>query len=468
MQKRMIFIVSALLILLGSLAQAQEKKPDEPTTGELAAGAGFETLHYKNVNITPGGFFEAATLFRSANENADVGSTYRDIPLQKTADAAMHEFRMTARQSRVSLLAETENSGTKVSGYLETDFLGAAPTANETESNSWNLRLRQAWSNFDFPSGFSVTMGQAWSLLTTNRSGLKPRSEFLPMTIDAQYVVGYNWARQMQVRLTEKFSDAVMGAVSLENPETNIAGVVLPANVQGFNSSANAASPNSLTNATLSTDGYPDAVGKMVFEPGWGHYEVKVLGRAFKDRLNEENHVAFGNGVGAAALLPLLSNVTLVAEGLSGAGIGRYGAAVGPDVMAKADGTLKPIRANQLLAGLEWHPTTAWDVYAYYGLEHYQRTTDGATKIGYGSDLNDLTVCLKEVGPTTGGVCQANQTIYQVQPGFWYRFFKSKEGTAAWGLSYSYTHRELWTGASDLQPKAGEHIGMTSFRYYLP
>jgi len=482
MRMRIIFIVSALLIFLGSLAQAQEKKPEEPTTGQLTAGEGFETLHFKNVNLTPGGFFETTLLFRSANENADVGSTYRDIPLQGTANSQMHEFRMTSRQSRVSLLAETKVKETNVSGYVETDFLGAAPTANENESNSWNLRLRQAWATADFQSGLSVTTGQAWSLITTNRSGLKPRSEFLPTTIDAQYVVGYNWARQVQLRLTDKFSDGVWGAVSIENPEMSSAGVVLPPNVQGFNGNFNTTNPQSLMNASVSTDGYPDLLGKMVFEPGWGHYEIKGLGRVFKDRTVNSttegtNHVAYGYGVGAAALLPLLPNLTFVAEGLGGAGIGRYASAQGPDVIAKADGSIKPVPATQVLTGLEWHPTSAWDVYAYYGLEHYQRTTDdskttGAAPnnngVGYGSGLDNLSGCITEVPATTGGVCQANQTIWQIQPGFWYRFFKSSAGTAAWGASYSYTHRELWTGRNNLQPTAGEHMAMTSFRYYLP
>jgi hypothetical protein len=31
----------------------------------------------------------------------------------------------------------------KMSGYDEFDFLGAAPTANEVESNSFNIRQRQ-------------------------------------------------------------------------------------------------------------------------------------------------------------------------------------------------------------------------------------------------------------------------------------------------------------------------------------
>ena len=464
---------SALFLFMEHPAKAEDQK--NPTTGELIAGAGFERIPFKNVYLTPGGFFEATSLYRSANENADVGSTYGNIPLSGSANSNLSEFRGTSRQSRISLLAETNAFGSKLSGYVETDFLGAAPTANEVESNSWNLRLRQAWSTVDFPSGFSVTAGQAWSLLATHRSGLRPRSEFIPYTIDAQYVVGYNWARQFELRLTQDFGHGVLAAVSVENPETNISGVILPTNTLGFNSSANATSPGSLftLNNTpgangVSTDLAPDVVAKVVLEPGWGHWELKALGRAFRDRLNGDNHTAFGGGVGAAALLPLHRTLTFVAEGLAGAGIGRYASGVGPDVIVKQDGGLRPIRAAQVMTGLEWHPTDPWDIYTYYGLEYYKRTTDGNSVIGYGSRQAQLDGCTVEI-PTSTQKCQgANKTLWQIQPGFWYRVFKGKEGIGAVGLSYSYTHRELWEGKEGTTPTGHEHIVMASVRYYLP
>jgi hypothetical protein len=486
MKKRIIFIVCALLIFIGSLAQAQEKNQqgEQTATGDLSAESGVDRLHFKNVYLTFGGFFESTGLFRSANENSDVGSTYRDIPLNGTANSKLTEFRGTARQSRISLMAETEVMGKKVTGYYETDFLGAATTANETESNSWTPRLRQVWTTIDFPSGFSITTGQAWSLLTTHRNGLRPKAEFIPATIDAQYVVGYNWARQWQLRFVQDFGGGVFGAVSLENPETNTTGVVTPTLcaaaaptypcINGLSGSNNAGSPSSLLNAnTVSTDIAPDVVGKMVFEPGWGHWELKALGRAFRTRLsagqfNGTNRLAFGGGVGMAALLPLAPTLTLVVEGLAGAGIGRYASAQGPDVIVRADGTPKAIRAGQLLAGLEWHPTSAWDIYTYNGLEYYERTVDGG--IGYGSQAQTNASCIGENPTFAGGdgKCASNKSVYQTQNGFWYRFFKGKEGTAALGLSYSYTHRQLWSDAAGQELRGGEHVAMTSFRYYLP
>src|SRR5712692_11582699 len=233
-------------------------RKETPTTGELIAGRGFEKIRYKEVYLAPGGFVEATTIWRSQNQNADVGSTYGNIPLSGSTNSKMSEFRGTARQSRFSLLAETIPTGSvlqKLSGYVEGDFLGVGVTSNEQESNSWAPRLRQFWATADFNSRSSLTVGQAWSLLTTHRQGLMPRSEFIPYTIDAQYVVGYNWARQFQIRFTQDFGNGVWAAFSIENPETNVpslsltsasagnSGVVLPLNVQGFAASFNAANP---------------------------------------------------------------------------------------------------------------------------------------------------------------------------------------------------------------------------------
>ncbi len=50
----------------------------------------------------------------------------------------MGEFRMTARQSRISGLAEGNfDADTHFTYYGEFDFLGAAQTANSGESNSY-------------------------------------------------------------------------------------------------------------------------------------------------------------------------------------------------------------------------------------------------------------------------------------------------------------------------------------------
>src|SRR5208337_30096 len=140
-------------------------------------------FRYKGLTLTPGGFLEATALVRTRNENADISNTYTGIPLNGTSNSKLSEFRGSARDSRLSLLVQASlNSTTKLTGYYETDFLGAAPTANFVQASGWTPRLRQAFVQIDKESGWTVTAGQFWSLMTTNRHGIATRAEFIPST----------------------------------------------------------------------------------------------------------------------------------------------------------------------------------------------------------------------------------------------------------------------------------------------
>jgi hypothetical protein len=389
-------------------------------------------IHYKGITITPGGFLEAATIFRTHNENGDVTSTFANIPFGGTANSHLSEFRGTARQSRIALLGEGKTGAWKLSGYYEADFLGAAPTANELESSSFNLRQRQLWGQAESNGGFSFLAGQSWSLMTTNRKGMTVRQEFIPLTIDSQYVVGYNWARQWGLRFTKNFNNGVWAAFSIENPETNLNVVNAPAGIFGFNNSTNATSPSSqftLNNTPgangISTDLAPDLIAKVAFEPGFGHYEIKAVGRFFRDRIAGNNDIQGGGGAGFGAILPATKKVDVIFEGLAGRGIGRYGAGIGPDVTLRPTGSIVPVEDFQTMAGIETHPSPKLDLYIYGGDEYYGRSAyvnASGKGVGYGSPLNDVSGCTVE-SPTSTQACQAQtRTLWQIQPGYWFRF----------------------------------------------
>lgn len=469
-----------------SAGGSQAANGQDSYSGSAAANAAvklhdFENptaIHFRGITLTPGGFFDMTGIYRTHNENADVDSTYGGIPFSASANAHLSEFRGSARASRFSLLAEGKVNDWKLSGYAEVDFEGAAPTANELESNSFNPRARQLWGQLEFNNGLSIAGGQTWSLLTTYRKGIDLRQEMIPMTIDLQYVVGYDWARQWSFRVTKNFHKNMWAAFSVENPETSLSVTNPPAGVFGFNTSANATSPSSvftLSNTPgangISTDVAPDLIGKLVFEPGWGHYEIKAIGRFFRDRFDASNNYTAGGGAGVGIVLPATKKLDVILEGLAGNGIGRYGSGLGPDVTLRPDATIVPIRTLHTMAGLEWHPTSRWDWYAYGGDEYYSRmsyTNASGQPVGYGSPLNDNSGCEVE-SPSPTQPCQAQtRSLWQVHPGFWYRFYKGSAGTVALGMSYSYTHRNTWVGLDGLQPKGIENIVMTSFRYYFP
>ena len=123
------------------------------------------------------------------------------------------------------------------------------------------------------------------------------------------------------------------------------------------------------------------------------------------------------------------------------------------------------------MIGLEAHPGSRWDFYLYGGNEYYGRAAyvnSAGLPVGYGSPLNNNSGCQLEV-PAATQPCQAqNRTLWQVEPGYWYRLYKGTAGTVALGMSYSYIQRSAWAGSGGLQPRGNENMVMTSFRYYLP
>ena len=178
-------------------------------------------IRYKGLTLSPVGFITADAVFRTRNENADVGDSFGSLPFGGLANSHLSEFRATARASRLGLLAVGMAGNTRLTGYYEMDFLGQAPTANQVETNSFTPRQRQLWVQADFSNGLTFTAGQDWSLLTTDRKGIATRAELIPNVLDASYIVGYNYVRQTAFRITKNFNDKVWAALEVANPETS-------------------------------------------------------------------------------------------------------------------------------------------------------------------------------------------------------------------------------------------------------
>ena len=147
------------------------------------------------------------------------------IPLQNSPLYGENELRFSAQQSRIALKASGDIDPTRhVKGYYEMDFLGAAPTANSRESNSYTPRIRQAYFAYDDDNWHGhFSAGQMWSLLTQNRVGILNSTENVPLTIDAQYVAGFNWARQPAIRYVQDVGQIAWFGVSVKSPATNFA-----------------------------------------------------------------------------------------------------------------------------------------------------------------------------------------------------------------------------------------------------
>jgi len=483
------------------------------------------------VKLYWGGFIEAAGIWRQRNEAADVGSDFNTgIPFAISPLYHENETRFSARQSRLFFGADGQISTTQmIKAYFEMDFLGAATTANSRESNSYNPRIRQAFLSYDDTYyGWHVLAGQAWSLVTQNRNGIVARQENIPLTIDAQYVVGFNWTRNAQIRIVKDFGPAVSIGVSAESPQVVFQS---PGSATPFGlviNSANQGQGSGLMDdvTSYSTDTIPDIVEKVAFDPGWGHYEVLGLQRWFTDRSQSCNLVvpaacpgAFGLanlgagsnvttmgwGVGGSVLLPVLPKfLDVQGSVLYGKGIGRYGSGQMADVTFARDGSLSPLTQLEALVGAVLHLTPDLDIYSYAGLERSDANFNtlpgangGINPIGYGNPSYTNAACALEnfggpfapavgasvVGASeTNGTCSVNtRQLTEVTVGFWQNFYKGPMGRVAGGAQFEYIHRDTFTASgSGVAPVAGsatgtpftpatnEAIAMVSLRYYFP
>ena len=217
-------------------------------------------------------------------------------------------------------------------------------------------------------------------------------------------------------------------------------------------------------------------VGKVACEPGWGHFEIKVLGRVFRDRIAAtadtvgRTNTTGGYGVGFGALVPLAGKrLDLSLEGLAGQGIGRYGTAGFPDVtLEPTTGEMRPLSQARVMGGLVYHHGSRLDVFAYGGDEFTGRRaflSPAGTAAGYGSPLVSYASCTNEVALNT---CRGdNRNIYAGMIGYWYRLYRGEFGWIAYGNQVTYAHRSLWSGIGNA-PEGSNVVVYSTLRFYLP
>jgi hypothetical protein len=402
---------------------------------KIVAAESPSTIHYKGISITPGGFVEAATVYRTRAASADINTPFTGIPFNAADLAHVSENNFTARQSRLSLLLEGKLSNAKIGGYYEADYLGAGTTSNNRQSNSYLWRTRQAFAQVSWENGFSLTGGQMWTLATENKKGIANRQEALPMQIDPQYVVGFTWDRQYALRAVKDFGGKFALGVSIEGPQATLGGRGFSSvtTINGASAPATIVTSGATTSVTgnfflnapgaggglynaFDANGYttnkaPDFIFKAAADPGFGHYELFGIVSLFRDRIypcgavgtnahdtnvpaipstvpctangapsttvsnaGAFNHDVTGGGLGASATWSLFAKkLDFGVKAVGGDGIARYGSAQLADVTVKPDGSLALIRTAHGLLRAELHPSPKLDIYAYWGPEYAWR-----------------------------------------------------------------------------------------------
>jgi hypothetical protein len=445
-------------------------------------------LHYKGVSITPGGFTAAETIYRTKATGGDIPTAFSALPYEGADAYALSEFYGSGRQSRVSLNVEGKTNWGTLRGYYEADWLGTGITSNNNQSNSYVLRQRVIWGSAETNSHLKVAGGQMWSLATEDKKGISNESSDImtPQTIDPNYVTGFVWTRQYGVRVVKSFNHVAFG-LSVENPQilytASIAGntpyAVLGSagnNGGNYNAAVSTVAPTvyvqNYTNlketdsagnvvdsyipvyntvvantniANLSFNQTPDFIGKIAFDPGWGHFEIFGIGRSAHETVypgvttnstkyggikdivtgapvvaastvagSYVNSIALGGG-GGSLRVPLIPNkLTVGAKGMFGPGVGRYGDTTLSDVTANASGELEPIHNLSGLLTIEANPTPRLALYLNYGGDYA-----GREDFGTGANASTLGSPSAQFCPSTAGAftCTATPTAADIAAG---------------------------------------------------
>jgi len=500
-------------------APSQTPNPDDTAQTFNKQMEGPVTIHFRGINITPGGYAEAAFIRRSRALAADLSTPYNSVTMPGASQSQVPEFFGSGRQSKITAFVDGRLKNVDLSSYVSADFLSAGVTSNSNQTNSYTLRLRQAWAQAKFDNGFSFLGGQVWSLVTENGRGISPDDDLgrtndaRPKTIDPSYNVGFVFARQYGIRVTKSFGDKVAIAFALENAQAT---VTSHGNASNLLYGEFGASNSYNTGATYSFNPSPDLIAKIAFDPGVGHYEIFGLLDRFTDRVfpcvetytvttttratvvvspacpavTEAGTTAAaynaskeGGGIGASARWDIAKKVTFGIKGFGGSGIGRYAPAGLPDASINANGTLHLVKNLEGLATLEVHVTKKLDFVGYGGVEYAGRTASfdplgnkgAGTVVGYGAPTFSNAGCSSEPLPGAGGStpgilanCTADtRAVIEGTAGFWYKFYNGPRGRFQFGADYAYLTRNAWSGVGG-EPHGIDNMIFTSFRYYLP
>jgi hypothetical protein len=312
--------------------EAQQAAQETGTAPETADGREYLTrdgagMRIGDTTMTIGGFIKA-DIMAGSNGNGWANAYSIGLPrtfagFAKNGEGDDWKTGFSARESRLSLGTKTlDVAGHTLTTYVEADFnQGADAPGNEYVSNSYGLRLRQAygsWNGWDF--------GQTH----TTFSGLAAIPEILDLGKQAAFIYG----RQPMVR----YNASVPGGklrLALENPE------------DGFGPS-------------YDDQSYPDLVARYDVRNDFGIYSIAGLVRSLEDDAADQTKVA--GAVSLSARIPTIGRDDLRLQYSYGA-LGRYmGLLSYPEVdrSALADGEVEPINTFGATAAYRYFWSANW------------------------------------------------------------------------------------------------------------
>jgi len=431
------------LLLLVLLAQ-------QPPSSPLAFRVG-------DASVTIGGVADLMVVNRSTATGNGVATSFGTIPFGNSPQGNLSETLLSAQNSRLSLLATTAFGSMKIKGFVETDFVGNAPNALTVTANSNTPRMRLYWGQI-VTGKFELVAGQAWSMLTPNRTGLSPVTSdvFVSQNIDLNLQMGLTWTRAAQLRFVAHPNDTFTAGLALENPEQYVgSAVVLPAGFPGFE-----VDNGSVT--TQTPDRYPDIIGKIAFDPKTGktrqHLEAAFVARGFRT-YNPTTQATFtrtGTGIEIAGAFELIPNLRAIASTYFSNGGGRYIANVnGPDFIVHPDASMTLVGSRSTLGGLEYtrNATAAYGYFSYASFDQQVTNDVDGTTIGFG----------------VPGSTAANHTLHETTLGITQTLFRDPRAGALQVLGqFSNVARTPFSVPTGAPAHASVNMLFIDVRYILP
>ena len=445
-------------------AMSPPQASDEVSPLQLKIGSAY---------ITPVGFMDFTSVFRSHTGGSGIGTNFAGIPIGNPAVAGnfanhLSEFRLSMQNSRIGFRIDAMIKGAHVIGYMESDYLGNNPGNVGISSNSNTLRSRLYW--VDVQRGkWEVLGGQTWSLMTPGRSGISPLpgNIFFSQDIDVNYQAGLFWGRIPELRFVVRPTNKVTFALALDSPEQYVgksAGggtITYPSAFAGLN----ATQLNDNTTTLNTPNVAPDLIGKLAFDPSNKfHAELGGFERQFKVWITTPSPAGTtfsktGAGAFVNVNFDLFKGFRLLTNNFWGDGGGRYIFGQVPDLIIRNDGSISPIKTGSTVSGFEYtHKNTM--LYAYYGGIYVWKNatfdTNGTTPIGYGY---------------TGAAASLNQnrSIQEETIGFNQTIWKdAKYGAVNFMGQYSYMHRNPWFVPVGTDKVGHLNMVFLDLRYTLP
>ncbi|MEM7569491.1 MAG: DcaP family trimeric outer membrane transporter [Pseudomonadota bacterium] len=268
------------------------------------------------------------------------------------------DLHINARESRIFFQTKANVGGHKVGSHIEMDFL-VSTDGNEVVSNSYNLRMRQAYFTID-----NWLFGQAWTTFQ-NVGALPENIDFIGPA------EGTIFGRQPMVRYTNgPFQFAI------ENPETRV---------------------TTNTGGTITTDdGFlPDFVGRYNLKTERGTFvaAAKVRQLAIDNGVFDDTAIAWGISLSGKVKVGDKDDFRFMAN--AGEGLGRYVAVAAVNGAAlDANGNLDPIASYSGFASYRhfWNDSWRSNITAgYFKADNpVDLTTNGVTDEIYSGHLNLL------------------------------------------------------------------------------